>query len=131
MPSYSTTSKERLATCHPDLQRLFNEVIKHYDCTIIEGHRDKATQNKAYNKGRSKVKWPYSNHNASPSNAVDVMPYYNTAPHIRWDVSIRRNERDLYEFAGFVRATAIHLGIKVRWGGKFKSFFDGPHWELI
>ena len=128
---FSNVSKERLATCHMDLRLLFEEVIKYHDCKIIEGHRDKARQNKAYVKGHSKVRWPHSHHNANPSNAVDVMPYYDSSPHIRWDMSVRRNERDLYRFAGLVQGIAIGMDIQVRWGGEFKSFFDGAHWELV
>ena len=39
MPNFSIVSKQRLNTCHQDLQKLFNEVIKHYDCAVIQGAR--------------------------------------------------------------------------------------------
>ena len=48
MPSYSSRSLQKLSTCHPKIQKVFNEVIKHYDCTILEGHRDKETQDGFY-----------------------------------------------------------------------------------
>ena len=48
MPRYSTRSKKRLATCDKRLQKVFNEVIKHVDCSILEGHRSKERQNKLY-----------------------------------------------------------------------------------
>ncbi len=41
MPEFSNTSKARLATCHPDIQEVMNEVIKYFDCTILEGYRVK------------------------------------------------------------------------------------------
>ena len=121
MPKFSNRSQERLNTCHRDLRKLFNEVIKHYDCTILCGHRNKEDQDKAYNEGRSKVEYPDSNHNQVPSLAVDCVPYP-----IDWD-----DKERFHEFAGFVLGTADQLGIKVRWGGHFTSFFDGPHFELI
>ena len=74
MPLFSQTSKARLSTAHPDLQRLFNEVVKHWDCTIVCGHRGKEEQDKAFAEGKSKVKWPNGRHNKLPSLAVDVMP---------------------------------------------------------
>ena len=41
MPRYSKKSKQRLASCDKRLQDVFNEVIKHVDCSILEGHRSK------------------------------------------------------------------------------------------
>ena len=75
MPKFGQTSKENLSTCHEDLQRLFNEVIKHWDCSVTEGYRNEERQNKAYRGGKSKVKYPNGKHNRVPSNAVDVVPY--------------------------------------------------------
>ncbi len=128
MPQFSKSSLEKLATCHPDLQRLFNEVIKHYDCTILEGHRSDEDQLKAFNAGKSKIK-SGSKHNHSPSLAVDAGP----SP-IDWI-----NKVKFYHFIGFVKATAIQLGIRIRCGGdwdgdndlKDQTFFDLPHFELI
>jgi peptidoglycan L-alanyl-D-glutamate endopeptidase CwlK len=128
MPQFGKTSLEKLSTCHPDLQRLFNEVIKHYDCTIIEGHRSYEDQLKAFNTGKSKIK-SGGKHNHSPSLAVDVGP----SP-LNW-----KDKEKFYHFIGFVKATAIQLGIKIRCGGDWDSdndlkdqvFFDLPHFELI
>ena len=47
MPSFSQRSLDRLATCHPDLNRLFTEVVKHFDCTVLCGHRGQEEQDKA------------------------------------------------------------------------------------
>ena len=58
MPRFSRRSLSRLETCDERLQKLFKEVVKHFDCTIIEGYRGKEKQNEAYNKGNSKVKFP-------------------------------------------------------------------------
>ena len=121
MPKFSEKSSKNLSECHMSLQYLFLQVVQNYDCSIICGHRNKEDQDLAYFLKKSKVVWPNSNHNKSPSMAVDVFP----APY-DWD-----NINSFYEFAGFVKATAIQLGIKVKWGGNFEGFFDGPHWELI
>ena len=75
MPRYSKKSKERLASCDKRLQRVFKEVIKYVDCSILEGYRNKERQNKLYDEGRTKVKYPNGRHNISPSKAVDVTPY--------------------------------------------------------
>jgi len=128
MPAFSSRSKKQLETCDSRLQDLFNEVIKHYDCTILEGHRDEATQNEYYRTGRSKLKYPNGKHNTLPSKAVDVAPYP-----IDWEDMDR-----FYHFGGFVLGMAASMGIKLRWGGdwdgdksfKDQTFHDMPHFEL-
>lgn len=121
MPSYSAKSKERLATSHPLLQDLFNEIIKHRDCSILYGHRNRVEQEEAFTNGRSKAHYGQSFHNYSPSLAVDAMPWP-----INWE-----DLKGIHEFAGFVLGVAAAKGIEIRWGGHFKNFFDGPHFELI
>jgi peptidoglycan L-alanyl-D-glutamate endopeptidase CwlK len=133
MPSFGDRSKNNLATVHSDLQRLFNEVIKGYDCAIICGQRPKEDQDKAYHEGRSKVQWPNGKHNSNPSMAVDTVPWFSNKPNIRWNDS-----QKFYHFAGYVLAVADQLGIGIRWGGDWDSdgelhdqtFFDLPHFEL-
>lgn len=129
MPQFSKKSNDRLATCHSDLIRLFNEVVKHFDCTILQGHRGEEEQNKAFNEGKSQLQWPNGNHNAMPSNAVDVIPYP-----IDWG----DRERMSY-FAGVVKGIGESMGIKIRWGGdwdndtqvKDNRFDDLVHFELV
>lgn len=128
MPSFGKASQEKLATCDPRLQKVFNEVIKHFDCTVIEGHRGEAAQNKAFAEGKSKLKYPQSKHNKTPSLAADVLPYP-----IDWNDTNR-----MRYFAGFVVGIAATMGIKLRWGGdwnqntelKDNSFNDLPHFEI-
>jgi hypothetical protein len=129
MPRFGKRSKERLATCEKDLQMLFNEVIKYVDCSILEGHRSKDRQNSLYEEGKTKVKYPRGRHNASPSRAVDCVPY---------PVDWTDRER-MTLFAGFVLGIANQMGIEVRWGGDWdrdfevqdNMFDDFPHFELI
>ena len=128
MPKFGRRSKEQLSTCHKDLQKVFNEVIKHVDCSVLEGHRSKDRQNKLFDEGKTKVRYPDGRHNANPSNAVDVTPYP-----VDW------NDRERQTlFAGFVIGTARSMGINLRWGGdwdqdfevKDNRFDDFPHFEI-
>lgn len=125
MPTFSAISKERLSACHPELQRLFNNVIKYYDCSILCGYRTRKEQQKVFDSHRSKVIWPFSKHNSSPSLAVDVMPYHKQKPHIRWEDTLEANV-----FAYGVFSIARELDIEIVWGGSWKKFKDLPHWEL-
>jgi len=135
MPKFSQESFSKLSTCHADLQALFYEVIKNFDCMILEGYRNQADQDLAFKEGRSKLTWPNGKHNRQPSMAVDVTPY-------PVDFS---NIKRLYWFAGYVMGIAQKLKDEgkmthsVRHGGDWsgdkenltESFCDMQHFELI
>lgn len=129
MAQFSNTSKTRLATADQRLQRVFNEVIRHFDCTILEGHRSAEKQNQLLTEGKTQVPFPKSKHNSTPSKAIDAVPYP-----INWD---DRERQTL--FAGFVLGIATSMGITLRWGGdwdrdtevKDNSFDDLVHFELV
>lgn len=133
MPKFSKRSLDRLSECHPALQFLFLEVVKHIDCTILCGHRTEEEQNKMFTEGKSRCKWPMSKHNTYLSRAVDVAPYYKDKPHIRWD---KKSLYRWYYFGGIVVAMSKGL---IRWGGDWdgdtyvrdQRFNDLPHFELI
>lgn len=136
---FGKTSLERLKTCHPDLQRVFLEVVKDFDCTVIEGFRGEKEQNAAFAKGASKLKFPHGSHNKFPSLAVDVCPYPVEFPLATDSVSIKTKKLGkFYLFSGFVLGTAKGLGISLRWGGDWdgdkdileNSFDDLVHFEL-
>lgn len=113
MPFFGKNSKEKLATCHPDLQRIANEAIKIMDFSVIWGHRGEEDQNKCYAKRTSTVKWPYSKHNPFPSLAMDVCPYPED-----WD------DRDRFILlAGIIIGVAYDLGVPIIWGGDWNSNF--------
>ena len=128
MAKFGKRSKERLATCDERLQQVFNEVIKYIDCSVLEGHRSEERQNKLYEEGKTKVRYPKGRHNSKPSRAVDVTPY---------PVDWADRERQTL-FAGFVLGLASGMGIALRWGGdwnmnfevKDNRFDDFPHFEL-
>ena len=127
MPIFSNISKQRLASCHPDLQTLFNEVIKEFDCSIICGHRGQVEQEAAFNAGKSELHYPYGNHNAIPSNAVDVAPYP-----IDWG-----NLERFGQLAAIVLVKAKELKdagkieTDIQWGGDWPNFKDYSHFERI
>ena len=120
MPKFSQRSLDNLQELHPDLQRVLNRTIQFYDFTIICGHRGEAEQNKAYDEGKSKLRFPRSRHNTKPSQAVDCVPYP-----LDWN--------DHEEFMWMARAIklAAHLEkVEIIWGGDWLTFHDLPHFAL-
>ena len=134
MFKFSQSSLDKLATCHPDLIALANECIKYRDCIILEGHRNEADQNKAFDTGHSKLRFPKGKHNASPSLAMDMGYWPN--PYA--------NRSDALYFAGWVTGVAqglYNIGKmknKIRPGADWnrngqvsdESFSDIFHFEL-
>jgi len=132
--AFSNRSLERLRTCHQDLILLMTEALMDPECpcdfTVLEGHRDQATQDRLHDEGKSQLMWPRSRHNQWPSMAVDVAPYINGK--LSWDWA------DYHPLADHIRVTWNRLQqdgrttgqYKYTWGGTWQSFPDGPHHQI-
>lgn len=136
----------KLMSCNDKLQQLFQEVVKHQDCTVLFGHRGEAEQNQLFADKKSEKKYPDSKHNSMPSNAIDIAPY--PIPEGWGDLKGQTTKaRDLdwkervkfYEFAAIVRYEAARMGIKIRCGADWdgdgdyrdQTFDDLVHFELV
>jgi peptidoglycan L-alanyl-D-glutamate endopeptidase CwlK len=152
MKTYGATSKLNLSTSEKDLQTVMNEVIKDFDNTILYGYRTPEFQLSLFKQGRELIDgiWRIvdkdkivtycdgtikkSNHNYSPSRAIDATPYP-----VNW-----KDYKRMYYFAGFVMAIAKRLKIEGKithdliWGGDWdgdtdvrdQTFMDDCHFEL-
>lgn len=129
----------KLATCDRRLQLVMHDVDQFVKFKVLEGHRNEAAQNAAFERGATKKKWPDGNHNAIPSRALDVAPLSRQpGDPLSWT--------DLIAFGrlmGYVQACADRRGIKLRfgldWDGDWRSvgpdpdesFEDCPHIEIM
>lgn len=122
VPSFGDKSRRCRDECEPALQRVLDEAIKHYDFSVIWGHRTRKQQDKVFNAGYSQVKWPNSKHNKRPSKAFDVIPYPDgfNAPQSEFD-----------RLATYILAAASKLGVPLQWGGHWINFKDLAHFELV
>lgn len=137
MPSFSRTSTGKLETCHDILIQLMLEVVKFYDCTILEGYRTPERQAELVEQGMSQTL--NSLHARKPAMAVDAIPY----PFKSTDWT---NMKRFYHFQGFVKGTFLQMQKDGRigkywelrcgldWDGDNdlddQSFMDGPHFEI-
>lgn len=124
MAKYSKRSIQRIEECHENLQLIAYELIHHMDVIVLCGHRNQADQDRAFAQGKSKLKWPKSKHNKTPSMAIDIAPY-NPKTTVDWN--------DIVQFeimCGLIKQIAKELGIKIRQGKDF-SFKDWVHTELV
>ena len=119
---FGPRSFHQLVTLHPDLRKVLAHALSTgiIDFSVLEGYRGEEKQNEAFNTGKSKLKYPQSKHNMNPSRAVDIAPYP-----IDWN-----NRERFAKLAGVILACAHEVGVKVVWGGDWKTFKDLPHFEL-
>jgi len=116
-----------------------------HDCYVDCGARPVDEELAAIASGHSKLLDPYdSKHVVGPkrplSEAADVYPYPTLLPNTQMPKTEYGHALGrFYFFAGFVKARALALGIKVRWGGDWDSdtdfsdqtFDDLVHWEIV
>lgn len=92
--------------------------ISSVDFIVTEGLRTIARQKELVAKGASQT----MNSKHIVGRAVDVAPII--AGTVRWDWP------PFYKIADAMKQAAKELNIVIVWGGDWKSFRDGPHYEL-
>lgn len=115
----SQKSLDRLSGVHPDLVAVVKRAIEitEVDFAVLEGVRSLARQEQLFKAGGSTTM--RSRH--LTGHAVDLGAYVGQ---IRWDWP-------LYDkIALAMKAAAIELQIALEWGGDWKTFKDGPHFQL-
>jgi len=147
MPHFGKRSSDQLKTCSWKWQVILQEVIKYYDCTVLEGHRGEEAQHKNFIDEVSQVDWPDGKHNAYPSEAVDVTPFpipedwgaLNKNMTIKQRDNAWKERLKFYQLAAIIKFVASSKGIEVRWGGDWNrdgdyrnnKFEDLVHFELL
>lgn len=128
MREFSERSLRNLKGVHPDLVAVIEEALQSspVDFIVIEGVRTKERQQELFDQGFSKT----MNSKHLTGHAVDLWPI---DPNTGKAVSGRNNARlwALYkQVAPAVKQAADDLGVEVSWGGDWKKFKDGPHFEI-
>lgn len=116
----SQRSKDRMKGVHPDLVKVIELAItkSEVDFVVTEGLRSKERQVQLVAAGASKT----LNSRHITGHAVDLAALVGGS--VRWDWP-------LYDrIAMAVKAAAADLDVPIVWGGDWKSFKDGPHFEL-
>ncbi len=133
MPSFGRASRKRRDTCHPDLVQWADRLILRFDFTVVCGARGQEDQEEAFRNGKSKVHYPHSRHNTSPSLAIDIAPWDQHRGVIDWDHPAR-----FILLAGMGLQLAASMDLPITWGGDWDkdtfmrdhSFKDYPHYQL-
>lgn len=121
----SPRSLERLEGAHPDLQKVIKRAaaISDLDFTVLEVLRTPERQRQLVAKGASKTM--KSRHLPSAdgkSRACDIAPLIDGA--VSWDWPL------YHRLAVVIKQAAVEVGVPIEWGGDWRTFKDGPHWQL-
>ena len=113
-------SLSRLEGVHPDLVRVVRKAaaISTLDFTVLEGLRTLDRQRQLMASGATKT----MNSRHLTGHAVDLAPMIGGT--VRWDWPL------YHQLAAVVKDAAQAENVPIQWGGDWRTFKDGPHWEL-
>ena len=116
----SERSLRRLEGVHPDLVRVVKRAIEitPVDFAVTEGLRTKEKQEQLVKAGASKTM--RSRH--LTGHAVDLAAVIGSE--VRWDWALYP------QIANAMKSAANELNVPIEWGGDWKTFKDGPHFQL-
>jgi peptidoglycan L-alanyl-D-glutamate endopeptidase CwlK len=121
----SGRSLNKLTGVHPDLCRVVKRAIQltTVDFVVLEGARTLERQQELLASGASKTL--DSRHIPGVdglAKAIDLGAW--AVNEVRWDWPLYS------QLAVAVKQAAAELNVAITWGGDWKSFKDGPHFEL-
>jgi peptidoglycan LD-endopeptidase CwlK len=109
-----------LTGVHPDLVRVVKRAAADspLDFMVLEGLRTIETQRKYVAQGKSQTM--KSRH--LTGHAVDLAPLIEGQVVWAWPV--------YHRLAAIVKDAALAERVPLEWGGDWRTFKDGPHWQL-
>lgn len=113
-------SHEKLKGVHPELIAVVLRAhqISEVDFIVTEGLRTVERQRELYTRGASTT----MNSRHITGHAVDLAA--KIGKEVRWDWPL------YYKIADAMKIAAVEKGVSIIWGGDWKTFKDGPHFEL-
>jgi peptidoglycan L-alanyl-D-glutamate endopeptidase CwlK len=120
----SAKSLGKLVGVHPDLVRVVKRAatLSTVDFCVMEGVRTVAQQKLNVAKGVSTTMNSRHIPTRGFAHAVDCPPVVNGK--VSWDW------KDYYKLEPFFKHAAALENVPIEWGGDWKTFRDGPHWQL-
>lgn len=117
----SPKDRERLKGVHPDLVRVVERAAAITDCpfVVLEGKRTLARQKQLLAQGATST----LNSRHLTGHAVDLAPL-DKKGQASWSWPL------YYPLAKVIKQAAKEENVSLEWGGDWKKFPDGPHWQL-
>ncbi|MBS0054151.1 M15 family metallopeptidase [Yersinia sp. Marseille-Q3913] len=118
---FGQISEHNLRNVHPDLVLIVRRALRlsTVDFRVIEGLRTLERQRQLVRNGSSKT----LNSRHLTGHAVDLAPIINNK--IPWE-----DWGAFHQIAKAMKQAAQEMELPLQWGGDWKTFKDGPHFEL-
>lgn len=128
MKTWDSISTARLQGVHPDLIRGMTRALQDapFPFRVIDGLRTISRQKELVRIGASKTM--RSRH--LTGHAVDIVPLVDLDRDGKIETEELFNWPLIRKLAPVVKAAFKAESIPIEWGGDWKSFPDGPHWQL-
>ena len=117
----SPKDRERLRGVHPDLVRVIERAAEISDrpFVLLEGKRTLARQKQLLAQGATTT----LNSRHLTGHAIDLAPLDKKGQaSFAWPL--------YYPLADIIERAAKECSVPIEWGGRWKKFPDGPHWQL-
>ena len=128
MRQWDARSLRNMAGIHPDLRRVLDRAMQDVPFAFIvtEGLRTIQRQRELVRVGASKTL--KSRH--LTGHAVDLVPFVDIDKDGKVEVEEMYSWPLYHRLAPSIKEAADKEGVAIIWGGDWRSFRDGPHWEL-
>ncbi len=128
MRAWDARSLRNLAGIHPDLRRVMDRALQSapFAFVVTEGLRTVARQRELVRIGASRT----MNSRHITGHAVDLVPFVDIDKDGKVEVEEMYSWPLYHRLAPIIKAAATKEGVDIVWGGDWRSFKDGPHWEL-
>lgn len=129
---WDAISKQRLAGVHPDMVRGMFRALQDapFAFRVIDGLRTVARQRELVRIGASKTMNSRHLPLRGVSHAVDIVPVVDLDRDGKIESEEMFNWPLIRQLAPVVKAAFKAEGVPIEWGGDWRSFKDGPHWQL-
>jgi peptidoglycan L-alanyl-D-glutamate endopeptidase CwlK len=123
MITLNQRSLTNLQGVRPELVRVVKRAAELYDgegFVVTEGVRSLARQRELVASGASKTMQSYH----LDARAVDIYPV------IAGRVDVNAPMAEFRRIASAMQEAAAEVGVRITWGGGWKTFVDAPHYQL-
>ena len=120
----SPRSRQRLQGVHEDLVQVVERaiLITEVDFTVLEGLRSTERQQQLFEKKATLLNGVTRKSRHQTGHAVDLGALVDGE--VRWDWPL------YHKLARAMKKAAVQLETALEWGGDWKRFADGPHFQL-
>lgn len=128
MKQWDARSLRNLQGIHPDLRKVMDRALQEapFAFVVTEGLRTLERQKELVRIGASNT----LNSRHLTGHAVDLVPFVDIDKDGKVEAEEMYSWPLYYKLAPAIKAAALKEGVAIEWGGDWKKFRDGPHWQL-